>query len=169
MSFPHVQTNSKDAQIAAVRPVDQATQAILDDFGSGGDQFKEQEYNRESQPMQLEYRTQVGAFQIKAVLFEVAEHFFDPHPSLVRFQSFAERRQVGGQQPGFLFADFPVGQDIDRIGVQLGQLSLSQPQALTRLSQKASQSNPEQLIIFSNQMAAFLAQNVLPVPLIQLS
>ena len=47
------------------------------------------------------------------------------------------RRQVGGQQPGFLFADFPVRQDIDRIGVQVGQLSLAQPQTLTGLAEQA--------------------------------
>jgi hypothetical protein len=77
MSFAHVQTNSKDAQIAAVRAVDQAAQAVLDDFRPGGDQFQEQKHDREGQAMQLEHRTQVGAFQIKAVRFEVAEHFFN--------------------------------------------------------------------------------------------
>jgi len=44
ISFTHVQTDAKDAQIAAVRPIDQAAQAILDDFRPGGDQFKKQEH-----------------------------------------------------------------------------------------------------------------------------
>jgi hypothetical protein len=43
MSFTHLQTNAEEAQVPAVRPIDQSTQAILDDRRTEGEQFKEQE------------------------------------------------------------------------------------------------------------------------------
>src|ERR1035437_9873899 len=52
--------------------------------------------------------------------------------------------------------------------MQLGQLPLTQPEALTGLSKQASQRDPGRLIVFSHQMTAFLAQNILPMPLIEL-
>ena len=100
---------------------------------------------------------------------QLHKDYFNPHAALISFECFPKRRQIGGQQPGFFFAHFPVSQDIHRIGVQLGQLSLTQPQALTCLGQQASQRDPGRLIVFSHQMTALLTQNVLPMPLIQLS
>jgi hypothetical protein len=81
---------------------------------------------------------------------------------------FAQGRQIGCQQPGFFFSDFPVRQDIRRNDMQLGQLLLTQPQALTGLGQNVSQNQPGQLSVLSHQLTAFLAQNVHPAPLIRL-
>ena len=77
MSFTHIQTDSKEAQITAVRPVDQSSQAVLNDLRTGGDQFKEQQDHCESQAMQFEHGTQMGTFQVKAIVFQVAEHLFN--------------------------------------------------------------------------------------------
>jgi len=77
MSFTHIQTDTKDAQISAVRTVNQSSQAVLDDLRAGGNQFKEQENHRKGQTVQFEHRAQVSAFQVKAIVFEIAEHFFN--------------------------------------------------------------------------------------------
>ena len=76
MSFMHRLTDSIDTQINAVRAVDQLSQAIFDDIRTGGDQFKKQQDDDEGQTMQFEYLAQVGTFQVKAIVCEVAEHLF---------------------------------------------------------------------------------------------
>jgi len=165
----HAYTNRcEHTQITAVRAVDQPAQAVLNDLRTRGKQFEEQQNDGEGQTMQFEHRAQVGTFQVKAVGFQVAKHFFNPHAPRISFQGFPQRRQVGGQQPGFFFAQFPVRQDVGRVSMQLGQLPLAQPEALASLGQHTSQSDPRRLIVFAHQMAAFLAQNILPLPLIQL-
>jgi len=138
--------------------VHQTAQAVLDDLRTGGDQFKEQQDDSESQTMQFEHRAQVSAFQVKAIFFEIAEHFFNPHAPFITLSVLRGRRQIGGQQPGFFFA-ISSGQDIHRIGVQLGQLSLTQPKALPVLVSKLPKRDPGRLIVFSHQMRAFLRKH----------
>lgn len=51
-----------------------------------------------------------GALQIKTMFFQVAEHFFDPHPALIKTESCPQIRQIGCQIPGFFSAYFPMHQ-----------------------------------------------------------
>ncbi|RME60523.1 hypothetical protein D6779_02010 [Candidatus Parcubacteria bacterium] len=53
--------------------------------------------------------TQLGALQIKAVLFEIAKHFFDPHPVAIITQRHLAVRQIDSQTPDFFFASLPMG------------------------------------------------------------
>ena len=59
----------------------------------------------------------MGSLQVKTILFQVSEHFFEPHPQTISWPSLLAGRQVGGQQPGLLFARLAIGQDIDPISM----------------------------------------------------
>ena len=102
MSFAHMQTDTEDAQIAAVGSIAQTAQAVHYDFETGGDQFQKQEHNREGQAVEFGYRALVSTFQVKAVGFTVDEHFLNLHMSFIGMQRFAKQQQVGDQQPGYL-------------------------------------------------------------------
>jgi hypothetical protein len=65
--------------------------------------------------------TQMSAFQVEPISFQVAEHLFDPHAAAVRSQCISPRKQAGGQEPGFIFAHFPVEQQVDRVSILGGQ------------------------------------------------
>jgi hypothetical protein len=51
---------------------------------------------------------QYGAFQIKAVIFQIAEHFFNPHPALIKAHWGLQVWQIGGQKPELFY--LPVSQ-----------------------------------------------------------
>jgi hypothetical protein len=69
----------------------------------------------------------MGAFQIKAMLFEVAKHLFDPHPALVSRSVGALIGQVYRQQSRFGFAGLPVQEKVGGMSVQLCQRHLLEP------------------------------------------
>jgi len=73
---------------------------------------------------------------------------------------------MGCQQPGFILALFPMGQQVRRVPVLAGQLPLAQPSALTGLPNH----NPETLPVAAgkpNQTAGFLPQDIRPSPGLQ--
>ena len=74
---------------------------------------------------------QHGSLQIKTVLFEIAEHLFDPHPAAIVAQGQGCVWQIGGQAQGLLFTDLPVDQCGDRIDLLLGEEGLGAPSAFT--------------------------------------
>ena len=75
---------------------------------------------------------QYGAFQIKAMPFQVAKHFFNPHSAAVRLESERSIRQVCDQTPGLLLANGPMHQQIHLINFTLRQPTLAQPATLAR-------------------------------------
>lgn len=96
MSFMHIQTNPNNVQIPTVRAVDQPPQTVLNDLRARGDQFKEQQNHGEGQTVLLEDRAELCVFQVKAVVIQVVEHFFNPHPTLIDFERVAQTGQIGG-------------------------------------------------------------------------
>ena len=72
------------------------------------------------------------------MLFEVAVHFFAPHPEPVILQSHLLVGQVGSQAPGFFFASLPVDQQVGWIDFFGGQVASTEPVAFTSLVNKAA-------------------------------
>jgi hypothetical protein len=64
---------------------------------------------------------QMAAFQVKSMFLEVTMHFFHPHPASISRHRQAQSGQVGRQQPWFFFTQLAVRQQIDPIGVLLGE------------------------------------------------
>ena len=50
----------------------------------------------------------MGRFQVEAVSFHVAVHFFDPHAFAVDFQQGVLAGPIRNQVPGFIFTGFPM-------------------------------------------------------------
>ena len=106
---------------------------------------------------------QMGAFQVKSVALQVAEHFLHPHPAVVCAQCLSPGGEVSRQQPGLFFALLPMGQQVARVRVFAGQQPLAQPQALTGPLDRI----PEMLPVASrkpDQMVRLLPQDILPSP-----
>ena len=103
------------------------------------------------------------------MFFEVAVHFFDPHSAGITPQGYLPIGQIGGQAPGFLFADFPVNQQIGRINLFDSQVAPSQPDTLTGFVGIAPESMPLAAFPEPDTCVGFLAQNIEPMPSIQAS
>ncbi len=112
--------------------------------------------------------TQHGAFQVKAVTFQIAEHFFDPHSAGIGLQSYLPVRKVGSQAPRFVFPNLLMYQQVHRINLGLRQPSFSQPHTPARLFNPTPKIMPLCLPKKTNVRAIFLAHNVIPVPSFQL-
>ena len=112
--------------------------------------------------------SQHGALQIETLFFEVSKHFFDPHSSAIRAHGQGSIGQIGCQTPGLLFADLPVDQSRDRLDRLLGQVGLGKPGTLPATLHEILHSLPAVLFIDPQTGTAFLAQNVEPMPCIQL-
>jgi len=82
---------------------------------------------------------QMGAFQVEAMSFPIAEHLFNPHPSTV---CQPRRMAQGCQQPRFVLAGLPMRPQIDGMGVLGGQQSRAQPKALPRLADQVAEMAP---------------------------
>src|SRR5271157_128991 len=109
-----------------------------------------------------------STFQIKAVFFEVSKHLFDPHPSAIISHGQVGIRQIGGETPRFLFANLPVNQNGHRIHFLLGQIRFWKPSGLSSLLNKASQIFPARLLVEPQSGITFLAQDIEPMPYIEL-
>src|SRR4030067_567786 len=107
--------------------------------------------------------------QVKAMFFQAAKHLFDPHPALVIFQGHTQSGQIGGQAPGFLFADLPMHQQVDRINLLDRQTAASQPDTLTGFLNITAEGFPTASFVEPNTGIGFLEQDVEPTPLVQLA
>jgi len=112
--------------------------------------------------------TQHGAFKVKAVTFQITEHFLDPHSASVGLQSHLPVRQVRSQAPRFIFPNFPVCQQVHLIDLGLRQPSFPQPHTPARLFHPTPKITPFRLPRKTHVRTTFLAQNVIPMPSIQL-
>ena len=90
--------------------------------------------------------------------------YLNPHANTIGPQGCFLADQIGGKQPGFFFANFPVSQHVDRIRMLSSQLTIGQPPTLARLVHQAIQTLKVPLALEFDQIAPFLAQNVLPMP-----
>ena len=98
----------------------------------------------------------MGRLQVRTILFQVSEHFFDPHPQTISSQSLLLSRQVGGQQPGLLFARLAIGKDIDPLSMLGSQQATLCPHLLSGLVDQAIQALKVLLALLFDQVAPFL-------------
>src|SRR4030067_1483221 len=103
------------------------------------------------------------------MFFEVAEHFFNPHPASIKPQNHTWIRQIGSQAPGFFFSDLPMNQQIDRINLLDRQIAHSQPETLARFLDISAELLPTALFAEPDACIGFLTQDIEPAPLIQLA
>src|SRR3989304_405856 len=113
--------------------------------------------------------TQHGSLQVKAMLFQVTKHLFDPHSAPVKLQGHPQIRQIGSQTPGFFLAAFPMHQQVDRINFTGGQITSSQPETLTGLVDVTTEGLPSAFFIEPDARITFLTQDIEPMPSIQLA
>jgi hypothetical protein len=109
----------------------------------------------------------MSALQIKAISFDVAKHLFGPHTAAISSQGGLWLGEAGCRKPRFFFADFPINQQVDRISILGGQFAMRQPHALFWLVHQTIQALVAALARWLDQVAAFLAQNILPPPLFE--
>jgi site-specific DNA recombinase len=93
--------------------------------------------------------------------------YFDPHAKAVELASLVGRRQVGGQEPGFGFAQLPEGQKARGVGMLLGQQNRIKPVGVTWFGDETVTTRPDSVSGGREQMTPLLAQCVAPAPLIQ--
>jgi len=60
---------------------------------------------------------QHDAFEIKAMAFEIAEHFFDPNVVRIGLEDQRQVGQIVCQPPGFIFSLFPVSYQVGYIAL----------------------------------------------------
>src|SRR4030065_2269251 len=113
--------------------------------------------------------TQHCTLKVKAMFFQVTEHLFDPHSSSVISQGHTSIGQIGGQAPGLFFASLPMHQQVDRVDLLGGQTASSQPDTLTRPVDVTTEGLPTTLFVEPDPSIGFLAQNIEPMPAIQLA
>ena len=112
--------------------------------------------------------TEHGTFQIKAMFFQVAKHFFNPHSASVIAQGHLRSGRLVARHQGS-FSPFPNEARVDRVDFVFCQADVCQPHSF---DQPFGQNCP----IFANHLCfipdtrtGFLTQNIKPTPLIQLS
>ena len=159
-TLDHTPANLKDAQIAAILAINQMTLSSADGLCSNCDQPDVQQSNGQGQARQPNEVTQHRAFQVEAMSFQIAEHFFDPHSQAIGLQSQTPIGQVGRQAPGLIFADLPMNQQVDWVDLLFGQVAFTQPYTLSRLGDVAAEIFPFGLLIQANMDALLLAQLV---------
>ena len=103
------------------------------------------------------------------MFFEIAIHFFDPHSAGVEPQGHLPIGQIGGQAPGLFFANLPVNEQMGWINLLGRQIALTQPNTSPRLIDITSEGLPSATLIEPDACVSFLAQNIEPMPAIQLS
>ena len=81
------------------------------------------------------------------MFFEVAVHFFAPHPEPVILQSHLAIGQVSGQTPGFFFACFPMDQQVGWMDFTGSQVAMTEPVAFTGLVNKAAEWLPLVILV----------------------
>ncbi len=86
--------------------------------------------------------------------------YFNPHSPAITAQDKLRVGQVGCQQPGYLFAGAPVGQQVGVIGILGCQATIRQPGALSRFTDQAVEALRLVHAFGLDQIATFLTQNI---------
>ena len=94
--------------------------------------------------------------------------YLDPHSTGICLQSHLPIRKVRRQAPRFVFTNFPMHQQVHRINLGLCQPSFPQPHTPARLFHPTPKITPFDLPRKTHVRTTFLAQNVIPMPSIQL-
>jgi hypothetical protein len=158
----------KNAQIDAVSPIYQPVLLPLDELRAARYQPHIQNDHQQGQARQAHKMPQVAAFQIKAMSFEIAKHFLNPHTAAVSAARLSRRVQVRRQQPGLCVALLPYDVQIHLIGIVLRQQRLGMPRFSSRSRRQSAEGLP---ILPGGQfdpMIVFFAQYIGPIPSIQL-
>ena len=131
LTINETQPNLEDTQVSSISSINQESQSTADRASTGRNQPNIQQGHRQCQTRQPILMSQHCSFQIKTMLFHVAEHFLNPHSASVSPQSQLPVRQAGCQTPRSFFTAFPMDQQIHRIDLTFCQPSFSQPDAGT--------------------------------------
>jgi hypothetical protein len=89
------------------------------------------------------------------------------HSAFIELHRHLQVRQVSGQTPRIFFSDLPMNQQVDRINLFGGQISVSQPNTLSGLLNITADCLPATLFDEPNACISFLTQDIEPMPLVQ--
>ena len=92
--------------------VNEMAKALMDGATAGRDEPDIQADDGQGEARESDKVTQHGTFQIEAMFFQIAMHFFGPHSAPIIAQGHFAVGQVGGQAPGFVFAGLPMHQQV---------------------------------------------------------
>lgn len=95
--------------------------------------------------------------------------YFNPHPASIITQGHLTIWNVRHQTPRLFLADFPVGQQVDRVNMRFGQTGFPQPEAFPRLLDKAAESLPTLGFVHPHLSVGLLTQHIEPSQAIQLT
>src|SRR5215831_8196645 len=111
---------------------------------------------------------QVSRFQVKAMLFQVAEHLLNPHPQTVELDRCLRTQQVGCQIPGFCLPRLPMQDQMSRIRTGPGQQDTAPPNTHPGLEWKTIHALPSGRSARQDQMMPRLPQGIIPAPEMQI-
>src|SRR4051795_8944269 len=154
--------------IAPIRSIHQTSLAPLDHFRSVHHQPHVKHRNGQGKSREPPKVAQLRAFEVEAVSFKVGKHLLYPHPPFIARQGFPGTGQVSCQKPRLLLTALPVQQQVRLVGMKAAQEGVLHPPCLTRSFDQPTQWLPLIPFFFSYQVAALLAQHVVPAPLLQL-
>src|SRR6266852_1630954 len=106
----------------------------------------------------------MGHFKVKAMFFEVAKHFFNPHAHSIKADSCARGEQVGSNEGGFFLPTLMVQEDMGGERAALREKHIAHPHAHAGVKPKAVQATPGLCRTRLNQIVTWLAQRVVPAP-----
>src|SRR5258708_3407512 len=106
----------------------------------------------------------MGHFKVKAMFFEVAKHFFNPHAHSIKADSSLRSEQVGRNEGGFFLPTLPVQEDVSGERAALREKDIAHPHAHAGVKPKAVQATPGLCRTRLNQIVTWLAQRVVPAP-----
>ena len=165
--FKDVIANPEDTQVTSFASIDEMTTSTLDGADAQGNQRKVKYGNNKGQPRKTQEVPETTFLQIKTIALEIAKHLFDPHASFVVTNGDPRGGQVGGQQPWLSMSRLPEGQKVTLVLIHLGQLDCFKPNALPRLDDQFINALPSLYWRATNLVAAFLAQNIVPSPVVE--
>jgi len=166
-AFDEVPTDAKNAQIAAVVAVNFARLAGSQHVFTDADEPDVDDTHGKGKAGKAQEGMKSRSLKIKPMSFHVSEHLFDPHAPAVEFARCLRTGKIGCQEPGFLFAPFPVGHQIRRIGAGLGQDDVAHPDQVAQLG-KMVQAKPVAHATWHTEVVTGLTQRIVPTPDIQL-
>ena len=169
LAFNKALTNLQDRKVTAIFAVGPMPTSFMDRTRFRGNRPNIQQDHRQGQTTEAIIMLQHGALQIKAMRFQVAKHFFDPHSATISLECERSIRQVCDQTPGLVFANGLMHQQIHLINFALSQPTPVQPAALARFLHPTTKVMPIRFLRQTHKHRGFLSQNLVPTPLVQLT
>ncbi len=77
MTFPQIEADAENTQIAAIFAIDQVAQPGFNGSHPRDEQIEIQQDDSQGQAVQALHSVQAGALQVKAIVFQIAKHFLD--------------------------------------------------------------------------------------------